>query len=398
MSHLKRAFSHRISRIEVSAIKKMALRATEYKNVISFGWGVPVTQTHPEIRKAVVEALKTDPLIDRYSPVPGLPELRQKIADFWPKKYGFSISMQQVLITVGAMEGIMALIQVLADPGDEIAVMDPGFASHIEEMEVTGVMPRYVSLDESIGWGLHEETLRKAITPKTKALILINPNNPTGHIYTQKDLELIAQVVKENNLWLVLDEPYEAMVFDGAKLFHPLNIESIRENTIVIQSFSKKYSMTGWRVGYVVAQEEVIRQLMKVHDNTVVSAPRISQIAALRALDLPDSELAGELSDLHKRRDQMCSWFDRMPDLFSYVKPRGAYYIFPKIVANIDDQTLADRLLDEKQVVTTPGHAFGPTGKGHLRFCFSGEEKDIAEGMKRIEEWWGENKEKIEKK
>jgi aspartate/methionine/tyrosine aminotransferase len=135
-----------------------------------------------------------------------------------------------------------------------------------------------------------------------------------------------------------------------------------------------------------------------VHDNTVVSAPRISQIAALRALDLPDSELAGELSDLHKRRDQMCSWFDRMPDLFSYVKPRGAYYIFPKIVANIDDQTLADRLLDEKQVVTTPGHAFGPTGKGHLRFCFSGAEKDIEEGMKRIEEWWGENKEKIEKK
>lgn len=398
MSPSQRTFSQRIARIEVSAIKTMALRATDYKNVISFGWGVPFFQSHPEIRKAVVDAFEKDPLIDRYSPVPGLPELRQKVADLWLKKYGFSIKMQQVLITVGAMEGIMDLMQVLADPGDEIAVMDPGFASHIEEMEVTGVTPRYVSLDESIGWGLHEETLCSAITPKTKALILINPNNPTGHIYSQKDIELIARVVKENNLWLVLDEPYEAMVFDEAKLFHPLNIESIRENTIVIQSFSKKYSMTGWRVGYVVGSEELVRQMMKVHDNTVVSAPRISQVAALRALDIPDSELTGELRALHVRRDLMCAGLDRMPDLFSYVKPRGAYYIFPKIAANIDDQTLADRLLDEKQVVTTPGHAFGPTGKGHLRFCFSGEEKDIEEGMKRIETWWKKNKGKIGKK
>jgi len=366
-----------------------------YQNVVSFGWGVPSFRTKEEIRQAVRDAFEQDPDFDKYAPVPGLPCLRQEIADTWPKRYGFEISPKEVLVTAGAMEAMMGLMIALFDPGDEVLVMDPGFASHIEEMEVTGVVPSYVHLDESKGWSLNAEALEQAIGPKSRGIIVINPNNPTGHIFSEADLRLVGEVARQHNLWFILDEPYEFLVYDGAKLFHPLHIPDIRNHVIAVQSFSKKFSMTGWRVGYFVGPEELVKEFMKFHDNTVVSAPRISQIAAMRALDLPDSAFAEELREMHVRRDLICDWLDKMADLFSYVRPTGAYYIFPKIVPGIDDQVMADRLLEEVQVNTIPGHAFGPTGKGHLRLCFSGPREEINEGMRRIMRWWEGEKSKV---
>ncbi len=389
-----RSFSKRITQIEVSAIKQMALKAMNYdpKKVVSFGWGVPSFTSNPHIRQAVVEAFEKDPLIDRYAPVPGLPELREKIAQKWPGWFGYDISAKEVIVTAGAMEAMMGLMMTLFDPGDEVLVMDPGFASHIEEMELTGVIPSFVSLDESRGWRLTEEVLRKAVSKKSRGIILINPNNPTGHVYSKEDIELIGKIVLEYNLWLTVDEPYEFMVYDGIQLFHPLNIPELRNHVIDVRSFSKKYSMTGWRVGYFVGSRELIAQFMKFHDNTVVSAPRVSQIAALGALEIPDAALREEIEALHRRRDLICQWLDKMPDLFSYVKPTGAYYIFPRILAELGDIEFSDRLLAEKQVVTTPGSAFGPQSAGHVRLCFSNSEEEINEGMRRIEEWWNANK------
>lgn len=387
-----RPFSRRIRKIEVSAIKQMALRATNYSNVISFGWGVPSFKSRPEIRQAVIEAFEKEPFIDRYAPVPGLPELREKIARLWQKWFGYEVSPKEVIVTAGAMEAMMGLMLTLFDPEDEVLVMDPGFASHIEEMELTGVVPAYVPLDESRGWRLTESTLRKAVSKKSRGIILINPNNPTGHVYSRQDIELIGRVVLENNLWLILDEPYEFMVYDGIELFHPLHIPELRNHVIDVRSFSKKYSMTGWRVGYFVACRELIAQFMKFHDNTIVSAPRVSQVAAMRALDIPDEVMKEEIEVLHTRRDLICGWLDKMPDLFSYVRPTGAYYVFPKILAPMNDIEFSDRLLTDKQVVTTPGSAFGPASAGHVRLCFSNSEEEINEGMKRIQEWWGKNK------
>ncbi|MEW6610222.1 MAG: pyridoxal phosphate-dependent aminotransferase [Patescibacteria group bacterium] len=384
-----RPFSRRITQIEVSAIKQMALKAMEYQNVVSFGWGVPSFRTKEEIRDAVREAFAHEPDLDKYAPVPGLASLREKIARTWPKRYGFEISPKEVLVSAGAMEAMMGLMMVLFDPGDEVLVMDPGFASHIEEMEVTGLVPSYVHLDEAKGWGLTEQALLGVITEKSKGIILINPNNPTGHVYTREDIELLAHTAQRHNLWLIVDEPYEYLVFDGKKLFHPLMVPEARNHVITVQSFSKKYAMTGWRVGYFVGPEELVREFMKFHDNTIVSAPRISQIAALSALDLPDDAFTEELEEMHRRRDLICYLLDEMPDLFSYVRPAGSYYIFPKIIApRLDDVTLSSRLLEEVQVVTTPGSAFGPRAKNHLRLTFCGTQEEISEGMKRIKKWW----------
>lgn len=387
-------FSDRIRRIEVSAIKQMALKAEKYENVVSFGWGVPSFRTLSAIREAAKKALDEDILIDRYSPVPGLPELRRRIASIWSAHYGFEITPRQILITTGAMEGMMCLMQTLFDPGDEVLVMDPGFSSHIEEMELTGVVPRFVSLDENRGWAVAEEAIERVISSRTKGIILINPNNPTGHIFTKDDIELVARVVKKHNLWLVLDEPYTYLAYDGRVLFHPLEIAEIRRQTVVVETFSKKYSMSGWRVGYVVAPSaELILELMKVHDATAVSAARVCQIGALRALDIPEEDLLGERREMQKRRDLICRWLDKIPGLFSYVRPSGAYYILPKIIAGgLDDVTLAHRLLDEIQVVVIPGYAFGPTGKNHVRFCFSNPQEEINEGCSRILKWWRRNK------
>lgn len=387
-------FSSRIKRIEVSAIKQMALKAEKYENVVSFGWGVPSFRTLPVIREAAKRALDDDPLIDRYSPVPGLPELRRKIALTQSERFGFTIVPQQILITTGAMEGMMCLMQTLFDPGDEVLVMDPGFSSHIEEMELTGVVPRFVSLDESHGWGVTEDAIEQVVSSRTKGVILINPNNPTGHVFTRDDIKLIARVVKKYNLWLVLDEPYTYLVYDGCVLFHPLEISEIRDQTILVETFSKKYSMSGWRVGYVVApSKELILELMKVHDATSVSVARVCQIGALRALDILEADLRGERKEMQDRRDLICQWLSKMPDLFSFVRSSGAYYIFPKIITGgLDDLTFAHRLLDEIQVVVIPGYAFGPTGRGHVRFCFSGPQEEINKGCGRILEWWQHNK------
>ena len=384
-----RPFSKRITKIEVSAIKQMALKAMEYQNVVSFGWGVPSFRTKEGIRDAVREAFQNDPHVDKYAPVPGLFALREKIARTWPKRYGFEISPKEVLVSAGAMEAMMGLMMVLFDPGDEVLIMDPGFASHIEEMEVTGLVPSFVHLDESKGWGLTERALQDAISEKSRGIIIINPNNPTGHMYTREDIELLARTAVRHNLWLIVDEPYEYLVFDGKKLFHPLLVPEARNNVIAVHSFSKKFAMTGWRVGYFVGSEELVKEFMKFHDNTIVSAPRISQIAALAALDIPDSAFADELKEMHARRDLICHWLDKMPDLFTYVRPTGAYYIFPKIIApGFNDITLANHLLEEVQVVTTPGSAFGPRGANHLRFTFSGTQEEINEGMERILKWW----------
>ncbi len=390
--------SKRIQKIEVSAIKQMALKAQQYSDIISFGWGVPSSPSPEPIREAVCKALQEDPHVDQYAPVPGILPLREKIAETWPGRYGYSIFPSHVLVTAGAMEALMCLMHTLFDPGDEVIVMDPGFSSHIEQMELSGVVPRFVPLSEDREWGFDREALSRALSEKTRAIILINPNNPTGNIFSKSDIEFISSVVQDKNLWLLIDEPYTYLVYDNETLYHPLFIPEVRKHVIVIQSFSKKYSMTGWRMGYIVAPDaEIILEVMKVHDATIVSAPRISQIAALAALSIPDDIVEEERARMQECRDVICAWMDTVPDLFSYVRPKGAYYIFPRIVAGQfkDDVAFAHTLLDEARVVVTPGYAFGPTGKAHVRLCFSGHKDTVQKGAERISAWWEKKKKEI---
>ena len=219
-----------------------------------------------------------------------------------------------------------------------------------------------------------------------------SPSNPTGAIFSQNELDAIAETVLKHNLILITDQPYDFLLFDGAKLPTLVSDDRLRHNRISCFSFSKEYAMTGYRVGYVFAEEGMIRQMMKVHDAFIVSAPRPSQVAALAAVIGPQDCVEELRRTLEERRDRLCMHLDRMKKWFSYVKPRGTYYVLPKFLgANEDDVQLALDILNGAHISVVPGSAFGPHGKGHLRICFGCTLPEIDEGMKRLEEWLKKN-------
>lgn len=381
--------SDRVRKIVISPIKEIAMLAAEVPGAIPFAWGIPFVETPPHIRAALKDALDHDPLIGRYSPSAGLPVFREALAARLKEKYGVAVDpKKELLVTAGAMEGLMDALQATVNPGDEVILTSPGFSSYTEQVLLAGGVPKYLPLDENNNWAMKLDALPSLITKKTRVILINSPCNPTGSIFTEKELNAIAEAVLKHNLILITDEPYAFLVFDGAKLPTLISDERLRKNRISCFSFSKEYAMTGYRVGYVFAEEGMIRQLMKIHDAFIVSAPRPSQVAALAALQ-GDQTCVSELRQtLQDRRDRLCSHLDRMKAWFSYVKPRGAYYTFAKFLPPCDDDVeLAIRILKEARVAMVPGSAFGPEGHSYLRICFGCTLPEIDEGMSRLEEW-----------
>ncbi|MBI2638389.1 pyridoxal phosphate-dependent aminotransferase [Candidatus Peregrinibacteria bacterium] len=379
----------RARRIVVSPIKEIAILAAEIPDVIPFAWGIPFVDTPPHIREALKKALDEDHLLGRYSPSAGLPVLKQALAARLAKKFGIEVNWKtELLVTAGAMEGLMDAMQCTINPGDEVIITSPGFSSYTEQVMLAGGVPKYLPLDENKDWAMRLEELPKLITPKTRAIIINSPCNPTGSIFSQQELDAIADAVLKHNLILITDEPYDFLLFDGTKLSTLVADDRLRKNRISCFSFSKEYAMTGYRVGYVFAEEGMIRQMMKVHDAFIVSAPRPSQVAALAAINGPQACVEELRKTLQDRRDRLCSHLDRMKKWFSYVKPRGTYYCFVKFQdGSADDVQLALDILNGAHISVVPGSAFGPEGKGHLRICFGCTIPEIDEGMGRLENW-----------
>jgi aminotransferase len=233
------------------------------------------------------------------------------------------------------------------------------------------------------------------VTKKTKAIVLCNPVNPTGTVFTEGELKAVAQIVLDHDLFLVMDEAYDFLVYDGKPYFSPISLPELKENILCACSFSKRYCMTGWRIGFMYAPERIINQALKVHDAFAICAPTISQYAALSALratngkDGPGDKSIKELIDtLSARRDLICARLDRLSGLFSYIKPDGGYFVFAKMLASSNSIDLALELLHEARVITIPGSAFGPTGEGHIRLSFGGTEEELNEAFDRIEKFW----------
>lgn len=381
--------SERARKIVVSPIKEIAILAAEIPDVIPFAWGIPFVDTPPHIRKALKKALDEDHLIGRYSPSAGLPVLREACAKHLEKKFGISINpKKEILITAGAMEGLMDAIQCTVNPGDEVIITSPGFSSYTEQVMLAGGVPKYLPLDENKDWAMRLDLLPKLITKKTRAIMINSPCNPTGSIFTQRELDAITEAVLKHNLILITDEPYDFLLFDGAKLPTLVADDRLRHNRISCFSFSKAYAMTGYRVGYVFAEEGMIRQIMKVHDAFIVSAPRPSQVAALAAITGPQECVEALRKTLQDRRDRLCSHLDRMKKWFSYVKPKGAYYVFPRFLpAHADIVQVALDILRGAKISVVPGSAFGPEGDHHIRICFGCTIPEIDEGMRRLEAW-----------
>jgi len=393
-------FAPRVSQITLSAIKQMPILASKVGGCVSLGQGIPSFNTPEFIRQAIIDELKNNDALGKYSMQPGVPALKEAVAEDLKrrKKIAAIDPDNQIFISCGGMEALATAICTVVSPGDEVILPSPTYASHTEQILFAQGQPRYVPVLEKEGWRLDVEGIASAISKKTKAIILCNPVNPTGAVFSEEDIRAVAKLVLAHNLYLIMDEAYDFLLFDDAQSFSPASMPELANNLICAYSFSKRFCMTGWRVGYMYAPKAVIRQALKIHDAFAICAPTISQYAALAALRATNGkDGAGDLfvndlvSALKRRRDLVCARMDKLKDLFSYAKPTGGYYVFPKFSVKESSIDFALKLLHEAKVITIPGSAFGPTGEGHLRFSFGATDEELNEAFDRIEKFWRSN-------
>ena len=391
-----RSIAKRVAQISVSAIKQMPVLASKIEGCISLGQGIPSFGTPSFIKESVVESLNNDDLIGKYSLQPGIPELKNEIARYFERTRGTQVDPERELfISCGAMEALAATISTVIERDDEVLIPSPNYSSHIEQILFAEGVPVFVPLIEDEGWRLDVAGFKKALSPKTKAILLCNPMNPTGAVFREADLKALAEIALERDLFVISDEAYDFLIYDGVSHFSLASIPELKERLITCKSFSKMFCMTGWRVGYMVAAERLVDQVLKVHDAFAICAPTISQYAALAALKATNGKdgdgdrfIQKLVTALDARRDVICERLDRLNHLFSYQRPKGAYYVFPKILSGDgNDMDLALRLLHEARVITIPGSGFGPTGAGHIRLSFGAPEEDIHRAFDRIDEW-----------
>ncbi|PJE69620.1 MAG: aminotransferase [Candidatus Staskawiczbacteria bacterium CG10_big_fil_rev_8_21_14_0_10_38_10] len=382
-------FSKRVKDIEVSLIRYMPVLASKVPDTVSLGQGLPSFELPEEIKEKLIEALRTIKDINKYSLEPGLPILKEEVAKYLEKTKNVKINPEkEICITKGAIGGLFCTISSLIEKGDEVILLTPAYEPHIEQVKFAEGKPIFVPLIEKLGWRPNFDAIDSSITKKTKAIIICDPSNPTGGVFEKEDLKKIADLANKFDLFIITDETYDFLTYDEKEHFSLLSFPEVRDRLIACFSFSKKYAMTGFRVGYVVSPENIMNQILKVHDESTICAPTISQYAALFALTSPQNFVQKFKEEFQKRRDLICQRLDQLKDLFEYQKSKGAYYIFPKLKLPIKSKDFSLKLLYKAKVITIPGIAFGPSGEGHIRLSFAGKEKDINEAFNRIEEFW----------
>ena len=380
--------SDRARSVAISAIKEMAMLSAKVPDAASLAWGLPSFRTPEPIRRAVAERLESDPAIGMYALPDGLPEFREAVAREHLAETGIAVDPEEnVMISAGNMEGVHCLLQAILDPGDEVIVTDPGFVSHIEQIRLQGGKPVFWQLDEAAGWTLDTAALSRLASDRTKAILLVTPSNPTGVIFSEADLRAIGALARERGFLVILDDPYRHFTFENHGRYYNLAAApEFADNVAYLFTFSKCYAMSGWRIGYMIVPAHLKRQLIKLHDLTMICAPRIAQVAALAALESDRSNLSEFHAILGKRRRLICERLDRLAHVFSYVRPQGAYYVFPRIITpHRDSVTFSRELLNEARVTVTPGRAFGPNGEHHVRMAFCVAEEVIEAAFDRFD-------------
>ena len=365
--------NRRIAAVPPSGIRRFFDLASSRKDAISLGVGEPDFKTPYMIRDAAINSLVDGET--QYTANRGLPELRQEIAVYLKGRYGISYDWNtQILVTIGASEAIDIALRALVENGDEVLVPDPSYVSYAPGVVFAGGTPVPVTTYQKDDFRLTAESLEKAITPRSKLLILPYPNNPTGAIMEKADLEAVARVVEKHDLLVISDEIYSELIYDGHTHVSFASLEGMYPRTITINGFSKAFAMTGWRVGYACAAEEIIGVMNKIHQYAIMCAPRQGQVAALAALRTGrengyDSILAMRDSYDRRRRLMVSAFREMGLDCFD---PFGAFYVFPSVSrTGLSSEEFCAQLLQEKDVAAVPGTAFGPSGEGHIRCCYA---------------------------
>ena len=391
MTFITDIVSTNVHHASVSAIKEMAMLSAKVEGAASLTWGLPSFRTPDYIRDGVIASLDNDIDAGKYTLPDGLPELRRLVVEKHRQETGIAIDADEnVMINAGNMQGLNTLFHTMLDPGDEIILTDPCFASHIQQIDLFSGRPVYWPLNEADNWSLDLERLPQLITDKTQAIVIVSPSNPTGKIFTEEELMRVGEIALAHNILVIIDDPYSDFVYDNAdKYFNLAGVEKFSDHVVYLYSFSKAYAMSGWRLSYTIMPAELKREAMKVHDATMICAPRISQLAGITALSQPAVHKPVFAQVLQQRRELICQRLDNVPHVFTSHRPEGAYYVFPKImVEHASARAFAIDLLNHAGVAVTPGSAFGPSGEGHVRMAYCVDDDTINLAFDRIEQYF----------
>ena len=369
-----------IKEIKPSGIRKFFDIVSEMEDAISLGVGEPDFDTPWHIREEGIYSLERGRTF--YVSNSGIRELRLEICKYIKKSQGLSYSENEVVVTVGGSEAIDIALRAMIDPGDEVLIPQPCFVSYEPCTILAGGKPVIINLKEENDFRLTAQEVKDAITDKTKILVLPFPNNPTGAILEKEDLVEIAKVVIENDLYVLSDEIYSELTYKG-KHMSIAQIEGMQERTVLINGFSKAFAMTGWRLGYALAPERILKQMLKIHQYAIMCAPTTSQYAAIEALKKGKDDVAAMKTEYDRRRRFLLNEFEKMGiDCFT---PYGAFYAFPSIKKfGMTSEEFAEKLLMEQKVAVVPGTAFGDCGEGFLRISYAYSIDDLKLALGRI--------------
>ena len=383
--------SKTIKTIEPSGIRKFFDIVSEMEDAISLGVGEPDFDTPWHIRDEGIYSLEKGRTF--YTSNAGLKELKIEISKYLDRKYGMKYNYNnEIMVTVGGSEGIDMALRAMLDPGDEVIIPQPSYVSYEPCTVLAGGKPVIVELKEENEFRLTAEELEEAITPKSKILIMPFPNNPTGAVMELNDIEAIAKVVKEHDLYVITDEIYSELTY-LEKHVSIASLPGMKERCVLINGFSKAYAMTGWRLGYACAPKEILSQMLKIHQFAIMCAPTTSQYAAVEAMKNGDADVVQMRDQYNERRRYLLHRLKNMG--LKCFESFGAFYIFPSIKEfGMTSDEFATELLNSKKVAVVPGTAFGKSGEGFVRISYAYSIDDLKTALGRIEEFVNELRQK----
>ncbi len=382
--------SKKVQSLEFSGIRKFFDIAASVKDVISLSVGEPDFKSPWEVRKEAVHILEQGRT--SYTANAGLMELRKVISDYLYKRIHIRYDPEhQLVVTVGGSEAIDLAIRALTDSGDEVLVPQPSFVCYAPIVKLANGVPVPIETKEEDNFKLTAEALKAHITPRTKALVLPYPNNPTGAVMRKAELEAIADVLRGTDIIVISDEIYSELTYGREKHISIAEIDGMEERTIVINGFSKAYAMTGWRLGFAAAPKEIITQMLKIHQYAIMSSPTVSQYAAIVAMTECDKDIEYMRTEYDMRRRLIVDGVRKLG--LECFEPEGAFYIFPSIKSTgMTSQEFCEKLVQSYKVAVVPGDAFGPCGEGYIRISYAYSLEHIMTALERMKHFLEESK------
>jgi len=373
---------------ENSGIREMSRKAKNYENTLNLSVGEPGFVTPKHIIDVGINYLKEGKT--HYTPNAGIDDLRKAIAKKVQKENHIEADpMKNVVVTAGATEAIMSALLTFVNPGDEVILPNPTWPNYMSQIQTVDATPVYANVYEESHFKMTADKIEPLITDKTKMLIVNSPANPTGALLTKDELEDIAKLVKKHQLYVISDEPYEKIIYNDYEHTSIGSIKEIENQVITVNSLSKTFAMTGWRIGYAVADEVIISNMIKLNENLISGVNEAFQRAAIEAIENAYEDTKNMVDYYAENRKLIVNGLNQVKG-FSCEMPPGAFYVFPNIKEfNMSSEEVSNLILEKTGIITTPGDAFGDNGEGHIRLSFAGDRETIKEAIKRLQNYFG---------